>query len=270
MITHATVAALFVYPLKSARGIARARARVTATGFEWDRQWMVIDEQGRFLSQRTHPQLARIVVEVAGGTLMLTAPGLPRFTLPLIDSGGRVAVRVHLDPCVGVDQGSAAHAWLTRAVGESVRLVRVPPDPERRANPAYAGPAPAPMGFADGYPVLVCNQASLDDLNGRMPERVPMNRFRPNIVLDGLPAWAEDDIDTLTIGALRLRLVKPCTRCTIPSVDQLTGLPSTDPAPVLRRFRFDRKLRGITFGENAVIEGGTGCEIERGERCDVG
>jgi hypothetical protein len=125
------------------------------------------------------------------------------------------------------------------------------------------------MGFADGYPVLVCNQASLDDLNTRMPESVPMNRFRPNIVLDGLPAWAEDDIDTLCIGDLKLRLVKPCTRCTIPSVDQDSGLISTDPGPVLRRFRFDKKLRGVIFGENAVIEDGTGCEIERGARCEV-
>jgi len=269
MTTDATVAALCVYPLKSARGIARARARIAATGFEWDRQWMVIDAQGKFLSQRTHPQLARIAVEVTHGDLVLTAPDLPRLVLPLTDSGARVAVRVHLDPCVGVDQGSAAHQWVTRAVGESVRLMRVPPDPTRRANPAYAGPVAAPMGFADGYPVLVCNQASLDDLNARMPESVPMNRFRPNIVLAGLPAWAEDDIDTLRIGDLRLRLVKPCTRCTIPSIDQETGLVSTDPGPVLRRFRFDKELRGITFGANAVIEGGRGCEIERGARCEV-
>jgi uncharacterized protein YcbX len=96
-----------------------------------------------------------------------------------------------------------------------------------------------------------------------------MDRFRPNIVLAGLPAWAEDHIDTLRIGALTLRLVKPCTRCTIPAVDQQTGLRSTDPAPVLRRFRFDKRLRGVTFGENAVIEGGAGCEIERGARCAV-
>jgi MOSC domain-containing protein len=269
MTTNATVAALFVYPLKSARSVARARVRIMQTGFEWDRQWMVIDAQGKFLSQRTHPQLARIVSEVTDGTLVLTAPGLPRFALPLADGGGRVAARVHLDPCVGVDQGGAAHEWVSGAVGESVRLVRVPPDPERRANPVYAGPVPAPMGFADGYPVLVCNEASLDDLNARMPESVPMDRFRPNIVLRGLPAWAEDDIETLRIADLTLRLVKPCTRCTIPSIDQQTGLLSADPAPVLRRFRFDKKLRGIAFGENAVIEGGAGREIERGAHCEV-
>jgi uncharacterized protein len=102
-----------------------------------------------------------------------------------------------------------------------------------------------------------------------MPEPIPMERFRPNIVLEGLPEWAEDRIETLMIGELTLRLVKPCTRCTIPSVDQRTGMPATDPGPVLRTFRFDSKLRGITFGENAVIANGCGCEIGRGSDCRV-
>jgi uncharacterized protein YcbX len=125
------------------------------------------------------------------------------------------------------------------------------------------------MGFADGFPVLVCNQASLADLNERLPESIPMERFRPNVVLEGLPAWAEDRIEALTIDGVTLRLVKPCARCTIPSVDQRTGLPSTDPAPVLRQFRFDKTLLGITFGENAVIFTGKDREIERGAPCQV-
>ena len=125
------------------------------------------------------------------------------------------------------------------------------------------------MGFADGFPVLVCSEASLADLNERMARSVPMNRFRPNVVLKGLPAWAEDEIESISVGDIVLRLVKPCTRCTIPSVDQRRGVFSTDPAPVLRTFRFDRTLRGITFGENAVIAAGAGCELERGAKCRV-
>jgi len=269
MSTIATVTALFVYPVKSSRAIPRSRVRVTRTGFEWDRQWMVIDGNGTFLSQRTHPQLARIVPEVMSGALVLSAPDMPPLHLPLSSIGERIAVRVHRDPCVGLDQGSAAHEWVSRALGQPVRLVRVPPQPERRANPAFAGTVPAPMGFADGYPVLVCNQASLDDLNERMPEAIPMERFRPNVVLDGLPAWAEDRIDSIHVGDLTLRLVKPCTRCTIPSIDQQTGLPSTDPAPVLKKFRFNKELLGISFGENAVIVSGTGSEIQRGAPCHV-
>jgi uncharacterized protein len=263
------VAGLFVHPVKSMRGIACESVRVTGTGFKWDRQWMLIDAKGTFLSQRTHPQLARFVPEITADALVLHASGLPPLNVPLTQSGERVAVRVHKDACIGVDQGPMAREWVSQALGERLRLVRVPPDPERVANPAFAGPAPAPMGFADGFPLLVCNEASLEDLNSRMPERIPMERFRPNIVLGGLPPWAEDHIETLNIGELTLRLVKPCTRCTIPSVDQRTGEPSTDPGPVLRKFRFSKALRGVTFGENAVIAAGGRCEIGRGSACRV-
>ena len=266
---NTTVTELFVYPLKSTRGIACAKVRITTTGFEWDRQWMLIDGKGTFLSQRTHPKMARIVPEITEDALLLRTDGLPPFALPFTAQGERLCVRVHDDRCIGLDQGEAAGAWVSRALGEALRLVRVPAHTERLANVKFAGPNPAPMGFADGFPVLVCNQASLVDLNRRMPAAIPMERFRPNIVLCGLPAWAEDHIDTLSVGALTLRLVKPCTRCTIPSVDQRSGEPSTDPAPVLRKFRFDKTLPGIMFGENAVIIAGTGGVIERGSPCRV-
>jgi uncharacterized protein YcbX len=259
-----SVTGLFVYPVKSTRGIARARVSLTATGFEWDRQWMIVNTRGVFLSQRTHPQLARIVPEVTPRALVLKAPGLPALSVPLDAGGARTAVKVWDDPCVGIDQGSEAREWLSRAVGDPVRLIRVAPDMGRVANPKFAGGTPAPIGFPDGYPVLVCNEASLEDLNARLPERIPMERFRPNLVLRGLPAWAEDHIDTLSLGPVTLRLVKPCMRCTIPSIDQQTGERSTDPTPALRKFRFSKALRGVMFGENAVVVGGAGEAIERG------
>jgi hypothetical protein len=252
------------------RGIARAQVRLAATGLQWDRQWMVVDAKGTFLSQRTHPRLARILPEITADALVLNAPGMPGLQVPLTAAGEAVAVRVWKDACVGVEQGSAAHEWVSRVLGRPVRLVRVAPDMERNANREFAGSTPAPLTFPDGYPVLVCNEASLDDLNDRLRERLPMERFRPNIVLQGLPAWAEDRIDTLTIGPVTLRLVKPCTRCAIPSLDHLTGEPATDPLPALRKFRFSKALRGITFGENAVIAAGAaGAAIERGASCRV-
>ena len=256
---------LFVYPFKSARGIAKEDVRVGATGFEWDRNWMAVESTGKFLSQRTHPQLAQLVTEILGDTLVLRAPGQPPFRVPL--QGGdpqRVAVRVWDDECAALDQGEEAARWLSSFLAHDVRMVRVIPQPERRANPNYAGSDPKPVTFVDGYQILVCNRASLEDLNTRMPEAVPMNRFRPNVVLGGLPPFAEDRIDRLQMGELTLRLVKPCTRCVITATDQQTGEPAANPLPVLRTFRFDRALLGVTFGENAVVVAGSGATLRRG------
>jgi uncharacterized protein YcbX len=263
MMSAASAVELFIYPVKSARGIARSIVRVASTGFEWDRQWMVINAMGTFLSQRTHPQLAQVVPELGDDALRLNAPRVPQLTVPFSMVDEVVPVRVHNDQCLGMGQGREANQWVSEVIGEPAHLVRVPSNSKRVADPRFVGAAPAAMGFADGYPILVCNQASLQDLNTKLPQPIPMERFRPNIVLAGLTAWAEDHIDTITLGELTLRFVKPCTRCSIPSIDQRTGLPSTDPLPVLREFRFSKALRGITFGENAVIVCGIGTQIER-------
>jgi uncharacterized protein YcbX len=223
---------------------------------------MLVDMRGTFLSQRTHPQLAQIEPVLGPNGLRLKAPSLEPLDVPYATCGEELPVRVHGDPCIGIDQGSNAYEWASQAVGQPARLVRVPAEPKRSANPRFAGSIRAPMGFADGFPLLVCNQASLDDLNTRLPEPIPMARFRPNIVLTGLEAWAEDHIDTVAVGSLTLKLVKPCTRCTIPSVDQDTGLRATDPTPALKAFRFDRALHGVTFGENAVIVSGVGARVQ--------
>lgn len=265
----ATVAGLYIYPVKSARGIQKARVRVDAGGFEWDRHWMLVDANGKFITQRTHPQLARVVPEIGDNSLTLTAPDLPPLRVPLEPQGESVPVRVWDYSCAALDQGRAAGEWVSQAIGQPLRLVRVSPAMERAAKPQYAGSTYAPVAFPDGFPVLVCNLASLADLNLRLPAAIPIERFRPNLVLSGLPAFAEDRIDSLHIGDLTLRLVKPCTRCTIPSIDHLSGEPSTDPFPVLRSFRFDRALRGVTFGENAVIATGSGTVLEHGSECHV-
>src|SRR6185437_10970495 len=231
-----TIQELNIYPLKSARGIPQARVRLAATGFQWDRHWMVVREDGMFLTQRTHPSLTRIMTELTGEALVLTGHGLTPLSLPLAPQGPERPVRIWKDSCAGLDQGDEAAAWVSGVLGESVRVVRTPATPDRRANPEYAGPAPSPVAFPDGFPVLVCNRASLDDLNARLPETLPMERFRPNLVLDGLPPFVEDRIESLEIGPILLTLVKPCTRCIIPSTDQRTGIRGLDPLPVLRTF----------------------------------
>lgn len=266
---QATITGLFVYPVKSAHGIERARVPLTARGLEWDRQWMIVNPRGMFLTQRSHPHLARLVPEVRDEALVLSFPGLAPLVVPLNLRGTPANVRVWDDACVGLDAGTEAAEWVSRAIGEPLRLVRATPEMGRNANAKFAGATPAPLGFPDGYPILVCNEASLEDLNARLPRPVPMDRFRPNLVLRGLPAWAEDRIDTLAFGAVTLRLVKPCTRCTIPSIDQETGQPSTDPGPALKQFRFSRELLGVMFGENAVIVSGVGNILETGAAAQV-
>jgi len=276
-----TVEELNIYPLKSGRGVPKKNVRIGRTGFEWDRNWMTVDRTGKFLSQRTHPLLAQIIPEVLSDALVLSAFGRATLRVPHVTEGAtgtaegergegsRVKVKVCHDICDGIDQGDPAAAWLTGFLGEEARLVRVVSEPKRVANAKYAGDDSHTVAFSDAFPILVCNRASLDDLNTRMPEAIPMNRFRPNIVLKGLPAFAEDRINTLRIGDVELRLVKPCTRCIITSTDQRTGVRTTNPLPVLRTFRFDRALLGVTFGENAVVAAGIGASLEVGREALV-
>jgi uncharacterized protein len=264
-----TIDELNIYPFKSGRRIAKACVRVATTGFEWDRYWMAVDADGTFLSQRTHPKLAWIQPELSQTHLTLHAHGLAPLTIPLHSRGGSLDVRVWKDSCEAFDQGDIASAWVSEVLGEPVRVVRAPDVSKRMANALYAGTTPVPVSFPDGFPILVCNRASLDELNRRMPEPVSMERFRPNIVLAGLAPFVEDRVAWIQIGALRLRLVKPCTRCIITSTDQRSGERSTNPLPVLREFRFDRTLLGVTFGENAIPTTGVGALIETGAECQV-
>ena len=265
----ATVRELNIYPVKSARGIHLRHAQVTATGLQWDRHWMFATPQGVFISQRSHPRLARIATAIEEDALVLQTQDAGSLSLPLRPRGAAVDVRVWKSHCTGLDQGEDAATWISALLGQPLRMIRIPEIPDRLADPRYAGTDPVPVSFSDGFPILVCNSASLEDLNHRLPTPIPMIRFRPNIVLDGLPPFAEDRIARLRIGAITLELVKPCTRCIIPSLDPLTGEASTDPTPALKAFRFDKALMGVTFGENAVPTTGIGTQIRVGDSCEV-
>lgn len=264
-----TIRHLFVHPVKSARAIAKTRARLTTTGFEWDRHWMAASADGVFMSQRTQPKLALVETEIGDDSLTLRAPGLEPLIVPLQPVGSTKAAEVWKNAITALDQGDGSARWITQAIGVEARLLRVSPVLDRRASVEYAGPAPAPVVFTDGFPLLVVNMASLHELNSRMPEPVSIERFRPNIVLEGLEPFAEDRVAALEFGAVTLRLVKPCTRCVITSTDQRTGQLSTNPLPVLRKFRFNRELMGVTFGENTVIAAGVGESLAVGDTCNV-
>ncbi|MGC8518122.1 MAG: MOSC domain-containing protein [Steroidobacteraceae bacterium] len=261
--------ALHVYPLKSARGLSLARTTVGASGLAWDRHWMVVRSDGTFLTQRTHPRLARIATELTPEGLRLSREDGAPLLLPYQAPPPARPVRIWRDLCTGIDAGESAAAWVGALLGEPVRVVHAPPSPARHADPHYTGPDPPPLAFPDGFPLLVCTQASLDALNERLGAQLSMSRFRPNLVLTGVEPFAEDRFDTLRIGEVTVRLVKPCTRCIIPARDPLTGDADIDPMPVLRSFRFDPQLRGVTFGVNAVISAGVGETLERESLCEV-
>jgi uncharacterized protein YcbX len=253
-----------VYPVKGCRRTALREAVIGRRGLAGDREWMVVRPDGTFLTQRTHPALARIVPTLDSGRLTLRCEGCADLVVDAVGARPAVTVSVWRQPCEAFDAGEAAAEWLSRALGDPVRLVQIAPDSTRMANREFVGERDVPVAFADGYPLLVCSVASLAELNRRLETPVPMERFRPNLVLTGLTPFAEDQIGSLRVGAVRLSLVKPCTRCTVPSIDQITGQPSTDPVPALKSFRFDRTLRGVTFGMNAVAEDGVGKTLATG------
>ena len=262
----ARIASLHVYPVKSCRGIDVGSFLLTATGPEWDRRWMIVTPDGRFITQRSHPAMATIAVAIEGGMLRLSAAGRAPLEVPAEHGGKSWPVVVWKSECLGVDAGDAAAAWLSDVLGEPLRLVRQDPARSRLANAEYAGPEPVPVSFADAYPILMISRGSLDELNRRLPAPIPMARFRPNVVIDGVGAHAEDAMTRFRAGAVVLRGVKHCDRCPITTTDQQTGVrdPHQQPLRTLATYRHDYVLKGVTFGQNCVVEAGVGARLAVG------
>jgi len=271
------VASLHVYPIKGCRGLAPTAAVMTATGLSihgaGDREWMVVDPAGHFVTQRELPRLALVAVDARHDGLSLSAPNTTALTVPHAAYGNAIDVAVWSHQGRGIDAGDAAAAWLSAWLGTAVRLVRFDRSTPRACNPDFAGTGDAHTLFSDGYPVLVIGTASLDDLNTRLAARggtaLPMNRFRPNVVLKGLPAYAEDHLDTITIGAVTLRCVKPCTRCAVTTTDQDSTQVGLEPLRTLGEYRMHEPLGGVTFGMNAVIVAGAGHSVACGDPARV-
>ncbi len=260
----ASIAALFVYPVKGCRGIALPSARVTERGLEHDREWMVVDSAGRFVTQRTEPRLASIATAITATSLTLTVPGAEPLQVPLDQSGVTGAVTVWRDTVPGIDQGSAAAAWLSARLDGAYRLVRFDPAARRLCNPAYAGDSGAHTAFADGYPLLVLSEASLNDLNARLATPLPIDRFRPNLLLSGVDAYDEDYIDRIVSGDVTLKMVKPCIRCQVTTIDQRTLERGLEPLHTLAGYRHNALLDGVAFGMNAIVAAGGGETLTRG------
>jgi uncharacterized protein YcbX len=248
------ITALNVYPVKGCRGIALDSARVTPSGFEHDREWLIVRGDGRFMTQREEPRLALIGTAIGDGALRLQSDGSGSLEVPLQAEGAPVEVTCWRDRCAAFDVGDEAAQWLSDYLRQPARLVRFDPRRKRPADTGWTKGVEALNRFTDAFPWLLISQASLDDLNARLEQPLPMNRFRPNIVVDGLPAYGEDHVYEFVAGSVRLRPVKPCARCVVTTTNQLTGeRDGEEPLRTLKQYRFNRAVMGVAFGQNLIL-----------------
>ena len=278
---QAHIAQLWVYPVKSCAGIALERAELTADGLRHDRNWMVVDHEGAFVTQRELPQMVLIQPELTASACVLRAPGMAPLALPFEAQGAEVAVRIWDDGFSAFDMGDEAARWLTEFLApqapshlKRLRLVRFDPGVRRLCSPRWTGGHEATTRFADGFGVLVTSLASLEGLNARLAAggltAVDMRRFRPNVVIGGVEPHDEDRIGAWRIatgqGVAALENVKPCARCPMPNIDPQTGLSAPDVNDTLQPYRQDRRLGGaVTFGMNAIVLEGAGSVLALGQ-----
>ena len=245
-----TLSALNLYPLKSAGGIALAAARVDGRGLAGDRRWMVVDSNRRFLTQRTHPRLALVSVKLVADGLTLGAPGMPALALRPPGAGGAaVGVQVWDDVCEARAAGREAAEWISGFLGESCEIVHMPDETHRMVAAEVCVPG-SEVSFADAFPFLLLSESSLEDLNRRLDRPVPMDRFRPNLVVRGCAPYAEDGWRRIRIAAIEFHVVQPCIRCATTTVDQATGERGREPLATLATYRRDDA--GVLFGQNLV------------------
>ena len=244
------VTGLFRYPIKSCAGISLDSAVLDHRGIEYDRRWMVVDATGTFRTQRELPRMALIHPIISKDGLTLTAEGMPDIGIRHTASGSRLSVEVWNDEVEAIDQGEAVAEWLTRFLAEPLRLVRFDDAQDRRVEQAYAVRPGDQVGFADAYPLLIGNEASLAELNTRLAESLPMKRFRPNIVVSGAEPYAEDRWGRLRVGDVAIAVVKPCARCAVTTVNPVTAEKGKEPLSTLASYR--RAAGGVMFCENAI------------------
>ena len=261
-----TITGLFYYPIKGCKGWALDSATLSERGIAFDRHFMITTPEGRFLTQREHPKMALIAPRLHNGTLSLSAPGAETLHLQHTDQGAGKSVVVWGDSCEAVSQGDEAAEWLSTVLGLKAQLVAMHRDFRRRLDPAYTVRPSDHTGFADGYPMLLVSEASLESLNSRLietgSEPVPMNRFRPNIVVRGCEAFAEDSWGRFVVknstGDMAMNGVKPCGRCIVTTIDQENAIKTgAEPIATLKKFRRSADGTKVLFGQN-VIHASTG------------
>jgi uncharacterized protein len=277
---RAKIAQLFIYPIKSCGAISLQEAVLTDTGLDLDRAWMVVDEDGKFLTQREEPRMALIQPTLTSFDLIIKAPGMSALKLAIDEVAEPVTVTVWDDTVKAFDMGDEAAYWFSDFLSKdqtgrkNVRLVRFDPEQKRLSSMEWTKGIEAKNGFDDGFAVLVTSVASLKVLNDKLTaageKAITMQRLRPNVVLTGIEAYDEDRLDTLNIetqeGVAQLKHVKPCARCTIPDVDLQNGKQGTAVADMLQSYRANQLMDGaVTLGMNAIILAGEGSTLRVGQ-----
>lgn len=241
---------LFVYPVKSLAGIRVSQSQVVETGLRYDRKWMLIDQQQQFLSQRTLPKMALINTALTADSLILSAQNMSDIAIPLrAEAGEVIPSQVWHDNCLARSVSNEVDQWLSEFLQLPCRLVYQPADTVRTVDPVYAK-ATDQVSFADGFPFLILSTASLAAFNQQANLNLTIERFRPNLVIAGCEAYAEDRWRQIRIGAIDFRLPKPCSRCGVPGIDPQTALSSK--APLLALSHLRKWQNKVYFGQNAL------------------
>ena len=261
-----TVSSLIYYPVKACRGFEVDSACVERMGLQDDRRMMVVTSEGQCLTQREYPRLALVLPTLHDGMLTLSAPNHDSRRLGIQKSGTPVSVDIWKSKGVqAIDQGEDAAAWFSHWLGAPVRLVHIADGYKRLVNEKWAVHEDDHTGFSDGYPILLASEEGLQDLNSRLESPVPMNRFRPNIVVKGCAPFAEDTWNRIRIGDVELAVVKPCARCEVTTIDKETLARTKEPLKTLGKYR--KQELGAIFGENVIPL--TGGMIRRGMDVEV-
>lgn len=246
-----TLSNLTYYPIKACRGFDVPASNVERMGLQHDRRMMVVTPEGEFLTQREHHKLALVTPTLNGDNLTLSAPHFNSMRLAIQRTGAPQPVNIWKSKDVqSIDQGDEAALWFSEWLGESVRLVHIADGYLRKVSADYAVNADDHTGFADGYPILIASEEGLADLNSRLETPVPMNRFRPNVVVKGCEPFAEDTWKRIRIGEVELAIVKPCARCVVTTIDKDTLVQSREPLKTLNSFR--KQVNGAMFGQNVI------------------
>ncbi len=253
------------YPIKSCKGIPCTSAQVERRGFQLDRRWMVTYEDGLLMTQRKVPKMALISVAIGPDHLAVNAPGMPELLVPFDPTKADVLqVQVWDNVVPALHVGTAPSSWFSRFLGIPAKLVMMPESTVRPVNPRYAV-AQDEVSFADAYPYLLLSEASVEDLNGRLESPLPMNRFRPNLVVKGCEPYEEDRWRVIQVGKITFHVVKPCSRCVLTTVDQDTGIKGEEPLHTLSTYR--TRDNNVLFGQN-LIATNTGA-VTVGDRVEV-